>query len=186
VVSIGHFALCWHGVNSRAWTQSNAGRPGAEVADFTPLAGTLLGLMHEGAQSSSVLASEVDQRFRLPDVTYADVCDAVRTLRERGLVHLVSRSRAEKRYVLTPAGMGAFRQWLVDVPGEDRGAVVLGLLSTTPFTAEQQDRLIVLSRVLKMDEYQTRALTKWMAETLAPISSTCRHILSNLINAGWR
>ncbi|MFS8104046.1 hypothetical protein LFM09_43730 [Lentzea alba] len=185
VVTIERFAVRWYSDTSGAWAQW--GRPcGSETSVVTPLSGALLGLMHEGSQTSSVLVSAVHQRFKLPDVTHASVCCALRTLREGGLIQPTSRARTMRRYELTTLGIKAFRRWLLVEPGTDRGEVVLRLLSTTSFTAEQQSKLIVLSKALKIDEEQARALTKWMTENLAPISTTCRHILTNLISKGRR
>lgn len=184
VTAIAYFAVRWYGPAPGTQPKSLEGRCCGETSVVTPLAGALLGLMHEGAQSSSVLASSVHQRFKMPSVTYARVCDALRILREGGLIHPTSRARTTRRYELTALGKKAFRQWLLVEPGPDRGGVVLGLLSTTSFTSEQEGELIVLSKVLQIDEDQACALTKWMAETLVPIGTTCRRILMNLISTG--
>lgn len=185
VVTIEYFAMRWYSSTSHAWPRW-AGPCGGEPSAVTPLSGALLGLMHEGPQTSSILASAVHHRFALPDVTHGSVCGALRTLREDGLIQPTSRARTVRRYELTGSGIKAFRRWLLVEPGTDQGEVVLGLLSTTSFTAEQQSKLIVLSKVLQIDEEQARALMRWMSENLVPISATCRHILTNLISKGRR
>ncbi|MFJ5989281.1 hypothetical protein [Lentzea sp. NPDC092896] len=183
VIAIEQFAVRWHSNFAEVWSASIP-PPARETADVTPLMGAMLGLMHEGPQTSRILVPAVHRRFQLPDVTHAGVCDSLGRLNKSGLIQPTSRGRAIRRYELTSLGRATFRQWLLGEQGPDRGGVVLGMLSTTSFTEEQQTRLVVLSRVLTIDDDQARALKKWMTAKQVTINDTCHRILVNLIGTG--
>ncbi|MDU0294472.1 hypothetical protein, partial [Saccharothrix longispora] len=70
VGAIERFGVRWHSGATAVWSTSMVPCSRATF-DVNMLTGAMLGLMHEGAQTSSLLVSAVHQRFKLPDVTHA-------------------------------------------------------------------------------------------------------------------
>lgn len=185
VHTVIRFAIRWYSRRFAFLVRYRLAVP--DVPAIDAVSGSLLGLLHSGPLSPRIVLPFVNGPLGLPHVTRAGLREELRDLYRKGLVRPATRVRANSshtRFRLTGDGQREFRNWLLVKPGGIRGAVVLRLLRTTPFTPQQYEKLRTLSVFLDFDEEQTRDLSQWITHNLRGTSaeySTGEHLLNGLL-----
>lgn len=131
------------------------------MAELNATAASLLGFLHQGAQTGWDLVQAVEGSIGdFWNMTRSQVYRELRSLEEQGLVEAGETGTRERRpYSITEAGRSAFRRWIAREPGPD---VIRSPMLLTVFFAEHIEpdllrRHLTLLRIQhqqRLDEYE--------------------------------